>query len=219
MGGEAQCSRPQPARLPNLPTKNRSLTGERFSISTLNPQLIRNDFHTTPERHMMPNGLRCGLWIRVIPRRVRVLLPIDQHCVIARLALPRAVGAGGTRLQKCPVYRFFRKINISFDCFDLVALRDGLSIPNRLCHVPPSNLFSQMKRLDVPREFRDEVHLPQIRAACPTFISQTYRKWEVPTAIPSKPHRRSPPDTLAPQTNFRETAEIRLSSPPEIEQR
>jgi hypothetical protein len=93
----------------------------------------------------MLHRLRRRLRIGVIPRRIRVLLAVDKHCVIPRHALPWTVRTGGAGPQKCPVYSLFRKINISFNGFDLVALRDGLSIPNSFCHVRPSNRFNSIR--------------------------------------------------------------------------
>jgi hypothetical protein len=105
---------------------------------------------------MMPNGLSRRLRVRVIPCRVRILLAINQYRVIPRHPLPGAVRTRGTGLQKCPVYSLFWEINVSFNCLNLIALRDGLSVPNSLCHYPPSNRFNKMQRLDALEPYEDE---------------------------------------------------------------
>jgi hypothetical protein len=138
---------------------------------TANSQLIRDNLHTTPKRHMMTNSLSRRLRIRIIPGRVRILLAIDQNRVITRHSLPGATRTRGTGPQKCSVYSLFRKINVSFNRLDLIALCDGLSIPNSLCHYPPSNRFNKMHGRDAlanPRMKKSAT--PQLEPRASSFV-------------------------------------------------
>src|ERR1700710_480238 len=88
--------------------------------------------------HIPGRRLRIG----IIPGRVRVLLPVDNNRVIPSLPLPWAARSRRTGLQKFSLYRLVGKINVAFNRLKLLALGQGLAVPNCLRHRIRFSFFS-----------------------------------------------------------------------------
>jgi hypothetical protein len=161
---------------------------------TVNPQLVGDDLHTAPEGHMVLHGLGRGLGIGVVPGRVRVLLAVDQHRVIPRLALPRAVGAGGAGLQETT---------------GLPSLQGSRCCP-RLSQPCRSPRWSVRSKSPLPyiRPIFSIRYGPKLLTArsagysnrdggrVQSRIARIYWKREVAAAVPTEPHRT--PQSSAP---------------------
>src|SRR5271156_3092631 len=92
------------------------------------------DLDTAPESDVSLDVSRRGLGVGIVPGRVRVLLPVDQQAVIPGLSLPRTRRCCRAGSQLLPLYGTLWKIEISLNCFNLIAFRQNLAVPDCLCH-------------------------------------------------------------------------------------
>lgn len=104
-------------------------------------RLLAN-LNPTPEGDVVLDVARRRLGIRVVPGRIRILLPVNQEAVVPRLPLPWAARCRRTRPQELPLHCLFRKVNISLDHLVGITLSECVAVPYCLRHVNAPAIFS-----------------------------------------------------------------------------
>ena len=74
---------------------------------------------------MILDILRPFFWLRIVPRRILVCLPIDLERVVRRGAFPGTFGGQGGALQHRLVFDGgWGEVDVAFDCLVIVSFGD-----------------------------------------------------------------------------------------------
>src|ERR1039458_3226769 len=92
------------------------------------PLLLHLD--APPEGHAALDLARHGLGVRIVPSRVRVILPVDLHVQIAGLTLDGTEGGSAAGAKILALKAGFGKIDISLHRLRLLAFGKNLAVPD-----------------------------------------------------------------------------------------
>ena len=96
--------------------------------------MLAFDRYTFPKGDVIFDLFRRVFRFRVVPRRVRIGLVVDQEMVITRHTFPWAGRVGCADLKVLALDRRWGKVHITFDNFEVIAFRDQRAVPQGFRH-------------------------------------------------------------------------------------